>query len=161
MALLLPSRSALCLAVAVMLAVVSWDAPPALAGSRAMASITPPARMAEPASPVVRITPQDFERLVNEGKVLLIDVRPHHAYRQAHLPNAESIPLEEFEGALARLSATGARIVLYCGGRAGERSGRAAALLRERGIDRVYCLDGGFEVWVASGRVVMVEPTET
>ena len=63
------------------------------------------------------------------------------------------------EGALVRLGAANARIVLYCGGPAGKKSGRAAALLRERGFDRVYCLDGGFARWVASGRVVIVNPT--
>jgi rhodanese-related sulfurtransferase len=114
--------------------------------------------MPEQASRVVRITLADFDRLLNEGNVILIDVRPSHAYLQAHLPNAVSIPLEELEGALARLAAN-ARIVLYCGGAAGKRSGRAAAVLRERGFHRVYCLDGGFARWVASGRVVIVNPT--
>ena len=115
--------------------------------------------MPELTSRVVRIALEDFERLLNDGNVILIDVRPYHAFLQAHLPNAVSIPLEELEGALARLGAANARIALYCGGPAGKRSGRAAALLRERGFDRVYGLDGGIARWVSSGRVVVVNPT--
>ena len=158
MTFLPPSRSALYWAVAVTLAVAGWDAPPARAGSHATASANPPARLAKQPSGVVRIPLEAFDRLVKERNVILIDVRPYHVYQQAHLPNAVSIPLEELEGALARLSATNARIVLYCGGQAGKRSGRAAAFLRERGFDRVYCLDGGFGAWLASGRVVIVNP---
>jgi rhodanese-related sulfurtransferase len=153
------SCSALCIAAAATLPAVGWDTRPALAGSRATVSANAAARMPEQASRVVRIALEDFERLVNEGNVILIDVRRSHDYRQAHLPNAVSIPLEELEGALARLGGTNVRIVLYCGGPAAKRSGRAAALLRRHGFDRVYCLDGGIAGWVASGRVVMVEPT--
>jgi rhodanese-related sulfurtransferase len=159
MTFLPPSRRALYWAVAVTLAVVGWDAPPAPAGSHATASASPPARLEKQASHVVRIALEEFDRLVKEGNVILIDVRPYHAYQRAHLPNAMSIPLEELEGALTRLSAANARIVLYCGGPAGKRSGRAADVLRERGFERVYCLDGGFEGWLASGRVVIVNPT--
>ena len=151
-----PSRSALCWAVAVMLVVVEWAA---LADSRAAVSASAAARMPAQAFGVARIAFEDFERLLNEGNVILIDVRPYHAYLQAHLPNAVSIPLEELEGALARLGVANARIVLYCGGPAGKRSGRAAAVLHQRGFDRVYCLDGGIARWVASGRVVIVNPT--
>ena len=81
------------------------------------------------------------------------------ALRWAVAVTLVSIPLEELEGALARLGAANARIVLYCGGPAGRRSGRAAAVRRERGFDRVYCLDGGFARWLASGRVVIINPT--
>ena len=154
-----PRRTALCWAVAVAFVVVEWVAPAALANSCATASASAAARMPAQAFRGVRIALEDLERLLNEGNVILIDVRPYHAYLQAHLPNAVSIPLEELEGALVRLGAANARIVLYCGGPAGKKSGRAAALLRERGFDRVYCLDGGFARWVASGRVVIVNPT--
>lgn len=150
-------------AVAVTLAVVGSSTQPAQAGSSRMSSITPapPAQTMEQATPAVRISHEEFERLLQEGDVVLVDVRPYSAYLQAHLPNAMSIPLDKLEGSLARLRARGTTIVLYCTGPAGAKSGRAANLLRQHGFTRVYCLDGGFERWVGSGRVVIVQPTET
>ena len=109
---------------------------------------------------VVRIDIDQFEQLLHEGNVVLVDVRSYGSYLDAHLPNAISIPLDKLERSLARLRKANARIVLYCGGQAGLKSGRAATLLREHGFQRVYCLDGGFDRWVASGRVVFVQPTE-
>ena len=153
-----PSRSALCWAVAVMLVGVGWVTPPALADSRSTASASAAAQMPE------RI-PRGADRL--GGFRTSPERRKRHPDRRPSLPrlsagtppDAVSIPLEELEGALARLGAADARILLYCGGPAGKRSGRAAALLRQRGFDRVYCLDGGIARWVASGRVVIVNPT--
>jgi rhodanese-related sulfurtransferase len=143
-----PRRHTLVAAAVVALALLGAGAHPASAGS-------PPADQSFRAQ---RITIDDFARLVNEGGVMLIDVRSERAYRDAHLPHAISIPLDRLHGQMARLRATNARIVLYCGGSAGRKSGRAAAMLHEHGIDRVYCLDGGFAAWVNSGRVVIVDP---
>jgi thiosulfate sulfurtransferase len=128
---------------------------PALSGSAF------PSQAAELPAGVVRIGVKDFERLLHEGNVVLVDVRSYRAYLTAHLPDAVSIPLDKLEGALDRLRASNARIVFYCGGEAGMKSGRAAGLLKQHGFEHVYCLDGGFDRWVASGRVVFVQPTET
>jgi rhodanese-related sulfurtransferase len=145
-----PRRSTLA-AAAVAFALLGWGTQPAYAGSPSFAR-------AGEAYRAQRITTDDLARLAKEGDVILIDVRSERAFREAHLPNAVSIPLQRLNDAVARLRATNARIVLYCGGAAGTKSGRAATLLREHGIDRVYCLDGGFEAWVSSGRVVIVDP---
>jgi len=143
-----PRRHTLVAAAAVAFVLLGAGAFPTSAGS-------PPPEQAFHAQ---RITIDDFARLANEGEVILIDVRSERAYLDGHLPHAVSIPLERLQGAVARLRATNARIVLYCGGSAGRQSGRGAALLHEHGIDRVYCLDGGFAAWVNSGRVVIVDP---
>jgi rhodanese-related sulfurtransferase len=133
----------------------------AMVGGSAQAAPDHVAAAAEQAAGITRITPAQFERFLHEGNVVLVDVRSYGAYLNAHLPSATSIPLDKLEGALAKLRRSNARIVLYCGGDAGVKSGRAATLLLDHGFQEVYCLDGGFERWVASGRVVFVEPTET
>lgn len=149
--------------VVMTLALANWGAEPAQAGPRTShaASQATLAAAADPASAAVRINQHEFEQLKHEGNVVLVDVRSHSAYLDAHLPDAVSIPLEKLEGSLARLRSANTRIVLYCGGDAAMKSGRAAVLLREHGFEHVYCLDGGFERWVAAGRVVVVQPSET
>jgi len=119
----------------------------------------PSGQTTQQAAAVIRISQQEFERLLHEGNVVLVDVRDHRAYLQAHLPKAVSIPLDQLEASLPRLRAANARIVLYCGA-LGLKSGRAAELLRAHGFERVYCLDGGFDHWVGSGRVVIVPPID-
>ena len=151
-------HSVLGLGVVVTLALGGLGTRPGLAGPRLAASPVPAAGQA---AGVTRITPEQFVQLLHQGNVVLVDVRSYGSYLDAHLPDAMSIPLDKLEGSLRHLRATGATIVLYCSGPAGEKSGRAAALLLAHGFERVYCLDGGFQRWVASGRVVFVQPTET
>ena len=43
-------------------------------------------------------------------------------------------------------------------GQAKPRAARVALMLKKRGVERVWPLEGGFEAWVAAGR--RVEPRE-
>ncbi len=158
-----PMRCVSCLATAFTLALVGLSSPPSLAAAQLAASNSSVSAQqpAETPAGVVRLNLEQFEHLMQEGNVVLVDVRAYRAYDYAHLPDAESIPLDELERAIDRLRATNARIVFYCDGPAGVKSGRAAALLRQRGFAHIYCLDGGFERWVASGRVVVVQPSDS
>lgn len=129
-------------------------------GAATTASV-PSSRVTLPAPQIERVSPESFERLRDDHRIVLIDVRPFAAYLHAHLPGAVWIPIDRLEAAMARLRAANATIVIYCGGEAGKESGRAAALLKQHGFDDVYCLEGGYERWIASGRVVLVQPEET
>ena len=43
-----------------------------------------------------RIGPLELKRLIDSGeKVVVVDVRSERAYREAHIPDAVSIPLEQ------------------------------------------------------------------
>src|ERR671938_1097882 len=44
-----------------------------------------------------------LRRLVEDGSVTLLDVRPAQEYRQGHIPNARSIPVAELERRLSEL----------------------------------------------------------
>ena len=107
----------------------------------------------------LRIDAQAFERFLRHGNVVIIDVRDEAAYRQAHIPNAVSVPLEQLERQAARLRDSDVFIVTYCAGPKGDKGAAAAALLRRLGVTRVYALDGGLERWIAEGHVVEVPPT--
>jgi len=62
---------------------------------------------------------------------------------------AQPLPLSALEAGDAVLPADGAPLVLICA--RGQRSQRAAALLRERGFDDVASVRGGFDAWRAAG----------
>ncbi len=87
---------------------------------------------------------QDLWHDLREGEPpLIIDVREPREYEQAHIPEARSIRLpklledEHFS--------TRQPVVLVC--RAGRRSMRAAAVLRQRGFDNVRALKDGMQAW--------------
>ena len=66
---------------------------------------------------------------VDNGAVI-VDVRTPKEYAQKHLPGALNIPIEEMTKSLVRVPRD-AVLVVYCA--SGNRSGHAAALLRQKG----------------------------
>ena len=82
-----------------------------------------------------------------DSNTVLLDVRTEKEYNSetGHLAGAKLIPVQELENRLAELGPWKARtIVVYC--RSGNRSGRAAALLREHGFT-VLNMEGGITKW--------------
>lgn len=86
----------------------------------------------------------------------LVDVREDSEWARGHLPGAQHIGKGVIERDIEKLiPATGAEIVLYCGG--GYRSALAADVLQKMGYTNVWSMDGGFSGWKESGREVVVE----
>ncbi len=83
-------------------------------------------------------------RALVAGGARLLDVRSPEEFSRGHLPGAVNIPVQEIVHRLSEVGPTGADVVLYC--RSGQRSGRAAQLLRERGFTRVHNL-GPMTAW--------------
>ena len=82
-----------------------------------------------------------------DSNTVLLDVRTEKEYNSetGHLAGAKLIPVQELENRLAELEPWKARtIVVYC--RSGNRSGRAAALLREHGFSALN-MEGGILRW--------------
>ena len=78
-----------------------------------------------------------------DSNTVLLDVRTEEEYNSeiGHLAGARLIPVQELENRLAELEPWKARtIVVYC--RSGNRSGRAAALLREHGFSALNMVGG-------------------
>jgi glyoxylase-like metal-dependent hydrolase (beta-lactamase superfamily II)/rhodanese-related sulfurtransferase len=90
----------------------------------------------------------------NAASVRLIDVREHFEFRGpfGHLEGAEAVPLADLVGALESWDRE-QPIVTICA--YGTRSGRAAALLVERGFSRVASLEGGMTRWTDEARAVV------
>ena len=96
----------------------------------------------------------ELRRLVQDGTVTLLDVRPVLEYRQGHIPNARSIPVAELERRLQELPQD-REVVAYCRGPYCVYADEAAQLLHEHGF-RVRRLEEGFPEWRAAGLPVEV-----
>ena len=83
--------------------------------------------------------------LVEENeKTLVIDVRGADAYAEGHLANAINIPFDEFEDKVADLEGyKDQTIILICN--TGNKSGKAAKMLVEKGFTNVYNAEDGMD----------------
>ncbi len=96
---------------------------------------------------IPQIDPAQADALATEG-ALLLDVREPEEWDAGHISGAVHMPL----GSLDVASVPADRVVVaVC--RSGNRSGKAAAVLADAGID-VRNLAGGMKAWVAAGRTV-------
>lgn len=84
------------------------------------------------------------DRMEN-GEVLLLDVRPKEEFEEAHIPGAVSIPIDELEGKLASLPSN-FDVVAYCRGPYCLMSVEAVALMRKKGI-HAYRLEKSVQDW--------------
>jgi rhodanese-related sulfurtransferase/DNA-binding transcriptional ArsR family regulator len=89
-----------------------------------------------------------LERL-DDGSVLLLDVRPEDEFALGHLPGALNIPFADLERRLAELPKD-TQIVAYCRGPYCVLSFETVAALRAKGYD-VRRLEDGFPEWKAAG----------
>ena len=94
---------------------------------------------------VIEYVPQDVQSLLDEGRILLIDVREPDEYARERIPGELLYPLSTFDA--AHLPADGARaVVFYCA--AGGRSLTAARLRRSTGQPAAH-MAGGIVAWKA------------
>ena len=85
----------------------------------------------------------EARQLVAAGARLL-DVRSSDEFSRGHLPGAVNIPVQELDRRLAEVGPVERDVVVYC--RSGQRSSRAAQLLREHGYTKVHNL-GPMTAW--------------
>jgi rhodanese-related sulfurtransferase len=94
----------------------------------------------------------DAVRLINHESAVVIDVSEQPEYKAGHIPNAVNIPLNGLAGRVKELEKHKNKpILLSC--RSGNRSSRAAVILRKRGFEKVYALTGGFAAWEREGNL--------
>jgi 3-mercaptopyruvate sulfurtransferase SseA len=65
-------------------------------------------------SPKLRIAWDEFRKLHDAGKVVVIDVRGDVPYRAGHIPGARSIPYDQVDRHAPELKKLKKPIVLYC-----------------------------------------------
>ncbi len=91
----------------------------------------------------------ELQRLVEEGGIVLLDVRPELEFRQGHIAGARSIPVAELERRLAELPRD-REVVAYCRGPYCVYSDEAGELLQRNGY-QVRRFSAGLPEWRAAG----------
>jgi rhodanese-related sulfurtransferase len=61
-----------------------------------------------------RLSLDEVKRALDEGKIVLLDVRAAEAYRNGHIPGALSVPVDDVAAKAGELKKTAKRIVAYC-----------------------------------------------
>ena len=95
------------------------------------------------------VAQDELSRRLDDGQVLVLDVRPAAEYAAGHIPGALNVPHDQLAARLAELP-PGVDIVAYCRGRYCVFAPDAVRLLRERGFS-ARPLDGGLPGWRLAG----------
>jgi rhodanese-related sulfurtransferase len=96
-------------------------------------------------------------RRLEDGDVVVLDVRPEVEFRAGHIPTARSLPVDELETRLDELPRD-REIVAYCRGPYCVFSDEAVTLLRAHGY-AARRLDVGLPDWRSAGLPVATEET--
>ena len=94
----------------------------------------------------MNITPLELKARMDKGETFrLIDVREADEWAVAHLPQAELIPLSQFQQRATTELSPDDNLILYC--HHGMRSGKAQGYLKAHGYPNVLNLTGGIDAW--------------
>lgn len=108
--------------------------------------------MTKHAAPIETLEPAEVARLLQAGKILLIDVREPSEYASERIAGALLYPLSTFDA--ATLPNDGPRrVVFHCG--SGKRSLTAAERRLAAGQPHAAHMGGGLAAWKAAGLPVI------
>ena len=101
-------------------------------------------------SGVVLASPEEAQALIDTGNVKLLDVRTPEEFAAGHIAGAENVDFyaADFADRIDALD-QGESYVVYC--HTGNRSGKATALMADKGFTKVTDVDGGIEAWTTAG----------
>lgn len=101
------------------------------------------------------LSSKQFEELIKDSSVQLVDVRTVAEYTEGHIPGCININVKDETGfplAVDELLDKERPVAVYC--RSGRRSRTAADLLIRKGFKKVYNLDKGILNWQEEGREI-------
>ena len=101
---------------------------------------------------VETMDPQDIKKLLDRGKLLLVDVREPAEFAVERIHGAVLYPLSTFDAAALPHDWT-RRVVFYCG--SGKRSLAAAEKRLAAGNDTAAHMGGGITAWKRAGLPVI------
>jgi len=92
------------------------------------------------------LTADGAVQLINREKAVVVDVCEADEFAAGHVVGAKNIPLGQLEEKLAGVVKNKALpLILVC--KSGARSGRAVAMAKKLGFERVQSLSGGMGAW--------------
>jgi rhodanese-related sulfurtransferase len=98
---------------------------------------------------IVDLDRETVKRGMQDGSIVLVDVREPHEFAAGHIPGSISHPLSAFDPSQLP---QGRRVVFSCA--AGIRSARAAEFAQAVGLNITEHYKGGFKDWVESGEPI-------
>lgn len=96
------------------------------------------------------VKPGEAVRLINHEDAVVLDTRGQDEFAGGHILNAINIPLSDLEKGMDQLDRSRTAPVIVCC-RTGQRSARAAAILKKNGFETIYKLAGGLMSWESAG----------
>lgn len=84
------------------------------------------------------------KQMIDDGEVIVVDVRTDSEYAAGHIPNSILVPVQELSERLDELDPS-ASYLIVC--RSGNRSAQASELLIEKGFKNIYNMKGGMNEW--------------
>ena len=103
---------------------------------------------------VPRMTIDELKPLIEQGAVLVLDVRRPDEFAEGHVPGAVNLEYTLVPAQGARFKAETRPIVAYCACANEMTAARAAVDLAGLGIPGAKALKGGWQEWIARGERV-------
>lgn len=90
-----------------------------------------------------------LQRLLHEGRAVLIDVREREEYEEEHIPGARLVPLSSFDPCLLAEAEGDRELVIHClAGSRAEKAAQAVAAIAQRSV---LTLKDGLFGWKGAG----------
>ncbi|WP_328302466.1 rhodanese-like domain-containing protein [Streptomyces sp. NBC_00435] len=101
---------------------------------------------------VQNLSRDEVKQKLDGGKAAVVEALPEQYYKEAHLPGALLLPVDDVDTlAPGLLPDKDAEVIVYCTGTTCSNSGIAAARLAELGYSNVYTYKDGKEDWIGGG----------
>ena len=99
------------------------------------------------------VSVNEAQKLIQEGKVIVLDVRTPEEFKEGHIEGAVNIDFngKDFAAKVKKLDPA-KPVLVHCQG--GGRSGRSLPVLEQVGFLQIYHLHEGFGEWEAAGKPV-------
>lgn len=122
-------------------------------------AVVPPAATTKAEDAIVRLSPDELHRLLENNDAVVVDVRGDVPYSLHHIRGAVSMPLGLIRQRALELPQDKV-IVPYCTCKLDASSVTAALEFQNAGFQRVAVLNGGYGAWAAAGLPVYVAPPD-
>ncbi len=104
---------------------------------------------------VHNLSAADFEKLIKDKKVWLLDVREKYEFNTGYIKGAKLVPATRFEDEFEKLGiGKKEKIALYC--RSGSRSAFIAENLSNKGYKNVFNLEEGIISWIKEKKAIVI-----
>jgi rhodanese-related sulfurtransferase len=126
-----------------------------LGGCQNAARTTTDSGVPNVASDIKEVSPVEAQAAVSKAYAQFIDVRTPEEYGGGHAARSVNIPLDTLAGSLDRLEKN-EPVYLIC--QSGNRSKKAAVLLKDAGFNNVLNITGGTTAWQAASLPMETKP---